>query len=369
MKILLMSLLFSTLSYSQSSSIEEAVKLYPEVESTLKDVGTLQCVEAENIDSVSDSLVKNLSCKTLTLQNVFSSLQEDAFSLDKQLPLHNWSKDYLGQCWGLALTQRRLFYLARFNKSSVMKTLSKDIRNKILDSVNKEGDQTIIKIDHPNIFDYGNKIEEQREAKAERIRKLLLSTPENKILYGDKLEKLIRSKSFVSGSTLRLASYGPIIDDLIEEKDSRSLWQEIEKRQKKAFYRVSNAGMVLGDKGRSIAVNRQTFQNIQNGLKNGRMPLIVAKRTRVDQHVYLVKKIEKISENEFELLCYDSINPGVDIELGYKDGKFYDAYTLKDASEENHVGVFLKDEEEMDELQAIAYNYYKELCGKARKSN
>jgi hypothetical protein len=70
---------------------------------------------------INDSLVRDLSCEGLSKDAVMSSIREDAFSGQRELPNVNWynPKNALGQCWSLAHAQRILFYLGRFDEQAV----------------------------------------------------------------------------------------------------------------------------------------------------------------------------------------------------------------------------------------------------------
>jgi hypothetical protein len=77
---------------------------------------------------LSDSLVKDLSCAQLNPATVFRSLQPDAFSSEHHMQISNWPSNGIANCWALALAQRQMFYLNRFNSHSS----SNDIAGKLL---------------------------------------------------------------------------------------------------------------------------------------------------------------------------------------------------------------------------------------------
>ena len=304
---------------SDRSAVKMLDKLDHKLDPTnlIKPCCTTMTISDDSRFLISDSLVKNLSCNSLTQENVFKSLQDDAFSVDKQWPIQNWSSGVLAQCWSLALSQRRLFYLARFNTHGKQDSLvSPDMaRNKILDMIEKKDPVTIFTIGSSDM------------------------------------------------------SYGsPVMSALRSGDGSRNFKSDIEARQQKRFYSPGNLGMVFGDRDRSLSQNKDTMKDIEADLSNGRLAVIILRPATTLQHSVLVKQIKKINENEFELTCYDSNQPGREVTMNYKNGEFYapNIVGLFNTNPNTPVGVFLKDDDEMDDIQKVAFDYYKQLCSQIK---
>lgn len=279
--------------------------------------------EDENKYLISDSLVENLSCKTLTFENVFEKRREDAFSVEKHWPMVNWNASLLGQCWGLSLSQRRLFYLARFPTGGDKKNIEKGEipKEKLLKLIRREDPAEVFKMD--------NLTEEK---------------------------------------------------DIISIKEDPEYRNEIMIRQKKRFYRSENLSMLFSSRERDDDTNKETIKTIQKNIKNGRMPLVVLRATRTAQHAVLIKKcepLEGLGPDVYSMTCYDSNSPGVEKKMLYYQGQFYadDIMGIFLPNERDpetgvrkplSVGVFLKDDPEMDEIQQTAYNYYANLCSQIK---
>ena len=274
-------------------------------------------ISDENRFLISDSLVKNLSCKNLNQNNVFQSLQEDAFSDQKHLPTENWSSGVLYQCWGLSLAQRRIFYLARFSQSpnndiSKKSSYELDQLTEKLTSVSRKASKGLVEID-------------------------LLSIRNKRVQH-----LLAQNKNFA---------------------------KEIENRQKARFFNPSNLSMTFSNWERSETTNKETMINIEKNLTNGRLPIVILRTTVTQQHALLIKKLEKLNDNEFLLTVYDSNQPMENnLKILYKDGQFHAPDIIKYAFDDRDkpVGIFLKDEDEMDEIQQIVYKYYQDMCSKIK---
>jgi hypothetical protein len=275
---------------------------------------------------ISDSLVKNLSCATLTPENVLSSLQDDAFSPSRQWPTKNWGNVTVenglmgldGQCYSLAYSQRRLFYLSRFNLQSTAQW--RETRKSILDLIRPELESKVFEI----------------------------------------------PDSSLSSNT--------VYNLFTRQSDDRHFTSSVEQLQRNLFYRISNAPIVMPNlnlkwANRSESTNQKTMESIASELRRGRMPMLVVRASLATTHVILVKKIERLDSGFYELTCYDSNQPTIDVKMTYLNGQFY-APSIVGKFDESFsakpIGVFIEDNKDMDEIQTIVYEYYRDLCGQIK---
>lgn len=312
MKNFILTLLFTLIAFApamvQSSEenpeLKSAIDMYPEVNAAVNSaaqVATPCTTLDENKFLVSDSLVKNLDCKTLTKDNVFMSLQDDAFSSEKHMPIQNWSSGALGQCWALSLTQRRLFYLARFGKDVPESIAPTEAKENFLDMIKKKDPGSVFKI-----------------------------------------------------GLAKMNSYNSTIKTLFKDSEGSTFMTEIEARQKARFFSPGNLGLIFGDRARSESDNKKTIEDLKKNVKQGRLPIIVLRAAKTNQHVVLVKKIETISDTEYKLTVYDSNQPNLDITMTYKNGQFIaPKIFFFDNDPTSPVGVFMKDDDEIVQSHII----------------
>ncbi|MGZ3775906.1 MAG: hypothetical protein ACXVCN_19485, partial [Bdellovibrio sp.] len=93
--------------------------------------------EAHPTKVISDSLVQNLECHSLNVDNIYKSIRDDAFDISHNIPIKNWSfqkgSSKIAGCWALSRTQRMISYLARYNTPSKNKMESRVVT--ILDMI------------------------------------------------------------------------------------------------------------------------------------------------------------------------------------------------------------------------------------------
>jgi hypothetical protein len=251
---------------------------------------------------VNDSLVQNLSCKKLTKQNVFTSLQPNAFAVDRQIPLQNWNANSLGQCWSLSLTQRELFYLLRFGAVGVT----------------------------------------------------------NDISFVLQLADIAPNRKVVGTTAPCLGCRAGIFSAL----KSAGIEKRIEAKQMARFYDPSNYDMILSNRERSLSEDAQSMQKILGDLKMGLMPLIIVRAELFMQHAVLVKSAQMMGPDSYNLVVYDSNHPRSENSMIFANGRFFAPEILKGLTHQTDqaVGVFLKDQTTMYWIQEAAFLHYQSLC-------
>ena len=335
-------------------NLVKAVKGLSAVEQCLKDAQRPNlCKESKPSKVINDSLVKNLSCNTLTRDNVLLSLQPSAFDKAKHLPLRNWDATGIQQCWGLAFFQRRLFYLSRF--ADVDRPLSSQTRNDMIDLISTNAPQKIVQLPRTHLNHFATMVIE----------------PNGTSIYQKALESLAKDdmvpmQDVNSTNSIFFGMFLPkypnsIYGELIKSEGKRSIKDSVEDLQRKLFFRFDNISLLTGNIITTEKQNRETLSRIQDNLGQGRLPLVVVRQKIVSQHVLLIKSIEKISEEVYKIRCYDSSSPHSDTIIYYKKGKFV-GMSAVGANVETETGIYIQDEEDMNQIQDLVFKYYKKLC-------
>lgn len=287
---------------------------------------------------VTDSLVKDLDCGKLTIQNVLRFAKKDqAFSATHHLPIRNWNSQLLGQCWSLASAQRRFFYLTRTQSAGVK--VSKAAVHQALDLVRGAQAPKCEKQAGPDEF-------------------ATQSCSEEKL----KLRVLPISEASIGVSQLLATAIKGVTSPV-----PRSFQSEIEIQQQKKFYDLSNIGLLTGAVAQSAGQNQITMNQLVASLEMGRLPLIVIRGSIGAQHVVLVKSFLKKSDKSVLFRVYDSNVPSQDNALTYENGVFNGQYIVglfDPANAHRPAGVFIRDEAEMDEIQSALYSHYRQICSR-----
>lgn len=277
--------------------------------------------------TVSDSLVQDLACAGLTREGVLLRVRPDAFAVAQHLPLRNWKANLLGQCWGLALAQRRMFYLARTGVAGARPSralvrygldLARGSQPRECERRNDEAAFTAVPCTEP-------------------------ATPFH--VFEIPEPALGRSA---------------LVSAMNEGLEGRDLRGELERGQQRRFYDLGNLDLVLQSSELAHRQNAATFEQITDAVARGRMPLVIARFDVLTQHALLVKKIFRKDERTFGLVLYDSNRPEAESGLYYRDGLFF-------VREDLVIGVTIRDEEEMDRIADALLAHYRRLCGTAER--
>ncbi len=270
-----------------------------------------------NLQTISDSLVSQLQCKGLSSQNVLSFVNKNSWSVENHIPTQNWGANFLGQCWSLATAQRRFFYLVRTGVAK-SKTTKKDI-------------------------EYGLDISRGSHFSGDDLELRVIKVPEKNFSTSD-------------------LYYGMYQGSRSQERNFKS---EIELHQQKKFYNLGNLDLLSGGNDFSKQHNEGTLHKIQLDLKRGRMPLVILRPTTTNQHVVLIKGIEHLGPKSYRMSVYDSNQPYGNGTLNYDQGIFHSTdiigrFLPERASQA--IGVTLRDEDELEEIENTLFEYYSTLC-------
>jgi hypothetical protein len=154
------------------------------------------------------------------------------------------------------------------------------------------------------------------------------------------------------------------MDDYGQER--RFQW-DIQSYEDWRFYQPSNADLVLGERDRSTQDNANTFNQIQQDLSMGRMPLVIIRGSLTTQHAVLIKRGTPMNQTQWSFAVYDSNFPTLEHHIIYDSTA--QEFTAEDIvapfninDPAGPVGLFIEDESDMDELQSTLFTYYQQLC-------
>jgi hypothetical protein len=261
----------------------------------------LACGSAFCQDTVSDSLVKNLDCSTLSKDTVLASLQPDAFSSEREIPITNWGDILfpLGQCWGLSHAQRALYYLGRFENRSEL------------------------------------------ESSAVMLQVL---------------------KIFQGGA---LTTVFPVSETFFSQLESSQTFKEnIQDYEASRVFNFANLDL-MGIRDRSKSDNAATFATIQAEVSKNRLPIITLRINPLLQHVVLVKKITEESPGIYRLSVYNPNLPNHENDVIFSNSEFHAPQIIDvwdKLTPQLPVGVFVVDEGDMDQIQSTLLSYYSAQC-------
>ncbi|UOF01681.1 hypothetical protein [Bdellovibrio reynosensis] len=302
-----------------------------------------------NTKTVNDSLVQNLSCKNLSVDNIYRAIRADAFDANRNMPIQNWAfksgMATIAGCWALSSTQRMVSYMARYNATG-----ARSMQERI-----------------PVVLDMvrGARVVEAKTNTVDENRNRL---SEVKLPYF--------SVFAVEEGNLRDSrnNYNGLWNKLMDGYDQnvggyvvrRHFRDEIEANQANHFFRFGNIGMGMGSGKRSERKNAETVEQIIRNASGKRLTLINLRAGRTLQHIVMVKSFKRLSNNIIDFTVYDSNAPERDWSVFYngRSGQFYapDVVDRIGAIETKALGVFVVDEEERGKLESAMLAFYKALC-------
>ncbi|WP_063242675.1 hypothetical protein [Bdellovibrio bacteriovorus] len=294
---------------------------------------------------INDSLVENLRCSTLSVDNIYKAIRADAFSEERNMPVTNWpfksGLATIAGCWALSSTQRMVSYLARYNTVGAQ----------------------AMSVRVPVILDMvrGNKLVE--------------NTRDNSNAPYD-TRPASYSTFAVEGNTLKATNtYNGLWAEMRDGYDQwisgarvrRNFTDEIEANQANRFFRFGNLGMTFKSGERSVKANWATMAQLLKNLNGKRLTLMNLRVERTIQHVVMVKSYKKTKSNVYEFTVYDSNQPSRDVILYFDgtSGQFYSpsivgGFVYQNAS--RPVGAFIVSEEERAPLEKAMLAHYKGQC-------
>jgi hypothetical protein len=316
---------------------------------------SLKSVYANSELLITDSLVKDLDCSTLSADSIYASIKVENFSYEKHIPIRNWSFNNgpysLGVCWSLSHTQRLFFYLSQWNNPFLITD----------DQTTNEG---------LNILNLirGSK---PLKGKFTEIREIALKHFYNFKIHSFSLETGIFA-DLVNGIWDPLISLSLKNKELYPEKIEngkllRKFTTEVEKYQQWRFYQFENSKLATEKIPRSKKINSQLSQQLISNLNKKKLPLVDIKPNMTAQHIVLIKFYEK-TDTFIKYYIYDSNFPKYDNYFIYdiESQEFKAPEIIKHFPGVNNpnqdISVYLVDDEDHNKIGDTLLNYYKHQC-------
>lgn len=301
--------------------------------------------------SISDSLVNNLSCNSLSVGAILARIRSDAFSARNHLPIKNWpfrsGKAQLAACWGMGSTQRKLLYLLRLNEKSAPAPDAKIV----LDMVRGARLKTLFN-------EQGTGFLRDQPMKSYNV----IPVAENNLR-----EEYDRN---TGRSFLETLLRG--IDDQVGSIDlHRDLRTEIERSQELHFFRFRNIGMGAGSGPHSPHKNHEILQKLLRNLRQNKLTLINLRLKRTIQHVVIAKSFIEDGRGNVVIQAYDSNQPDTDqpVYFAKQTGHFYSPRIMGPfvgdvtGTDYTHpLGLFIVDEKERAHIEASLLRHYQQRC-------
>lgn len=302
---------------------------------------------------INDSLVENLSCRSLSVSSIYQAIRDDAFDESRNIPLQNWSFRYgatpLAGCWGLSSAQRVFSYLARYNEASpdsmgdrVASALDM-IRGQVVEPSYQMDDNYT-----QSNFYYASPLKEYRVFAVEDTN-LRTSMKQGRDSFWNALMSGYRQQFNAN-------------------KLDRNFPAEIEASQIVHFFRGGNFKMGFGSGPRSATDNHKTWSLLKNNLDQKKLTLINLRGNRMVQHIVMAKSYRELPQGFAEIKVYDSNQPTRDsfVLFHQESGQFYapDVFKLLLQDPKIPLGVYIVDEQERTALEKALFVHYKSLCEK-----
>lgn len=295
---------------------------------------------------ISDSLVNNLSCNKLNVDNIYLAIRPDAFKEERNMPIRNWAfwsgPAPIAGCWALSSTQRMFSYMARYNETS---------QKRVEDQV-------------PSVLDMvrGGVLEKTYSNSSNNARPYMVKDLKNYSIIPTNADSLRES------SLWSLLSFG--FDTRFNSQTvRRDFKSEIEANQANHFFRFKNIGMGLGSGLRSAAKNHETITQLMKNLNGKRLTLLNLRAGRTAQHVVMAKSYQNLGKL-IAITVYDSNQPDKDQTVYYHTGTGYfyspDVMRFFTETEGQHVAAFIVDEAERLKFEQGMLAYYANVCNKGR---
>lgn len=310
--------------------------------------------QAKNV-IINDSLVLNLDCRKLSVDNIYRAIRPDAFHESRNMPIQNWpfrsGVATIAGCWALSSTQRMVSYLARYNTPD-----------------NRRMEQRV-----PRILDMIRRasLEEKRESGEDHTSNNNSQPFIARNLKYYSVFPVPEGSLYESRRDYQNGLWNGLLDGYTQEFNgklvSRNFKAEIEANQASHFFRAGNIGMGLGSGSRSESKNRESVAQLTRNLDGKRLTLINLRAGRTAQHIVMVKSYKRLGQSTLEFKVYDSNDPGRDASVFYStsSSQFYAPDIVRRfvlTNETKALGVYIVDEEERVQLEAAMLAHYKILC-------
>lgn len=294
-------------------------------------------------NTYSDSLVENLDCSKLNVNEIYTKMRPEAFTTSHHLPVKNWGFSVglydLAACWSLSHSQRLFFYLARWGETPEADTQKTAFE--VLEMI--RGSSPYANADDPFIKEWP--LDELR------VFKQFENSWNTSFALWPALNKGFR-QDFPNGQQLQ-----------------RNFRAEIEFYQNYRFHDfIRNFKYIVGDGSRSAEKNRETRAQVLRNLETHKLTLLLVRPKRVSQHIVLAKRFELKVNGEVDIYVYDSNFPTKDQVITFNPNtvEFYAPEIVRGLPEVDDpqapVGIFVVDEKDRNLIDKALIKYYKKMC-------
>ncbi|HWU43654.1 MAG TPA: hypothetical protein VN132_09460 [Bdellovibrio sp.] len=295
--------------------------------------------------TINDSLVENLSCQKLGINQIYEAFRDEAFDSKRHMPIQNWSFRSngvrLAGCWALSSTQRMFTYLARYNESSAKENESRteNVLNMVRRSIPEnapmgEANQDMEIRDVP-LKDY-------------TVFQLRENSLSDDSLYGHRGLWTDIAKGFT-----QYLDFG--------QRVPRNFKADVEINQADHFFQPGNIGMGVGSGPRNPEENRKTLRVLMRNLSGKRLTLIDLRLNQMTQHVVMVKSYQADAQGNVIFKVYDSNQIERDHEVRYQGSnqQFYAPDVMGVFGGYGALGVYIVSEKEREGLEQALLKYYR----------
>lgn len=279
---------------------------------------------------IDDELVKGLRCDELSVDAIYRSIDPWAFSSDRRVPIRNFGKNMIAQCWALARFQRLGLLLGRKDDSA------------------KYTPATVAEI-----------------ARGTRYvpRKGTRGTTET---------PLARVDAFAWPGAGANADSWSFMEDAISRLDTdlgrRKIEDEIADAQLKLFYRKRNLQYLT----RSLTPREQQtiFERAFGLIRGNRLPLLNVRFSTFSQHVVVAKSVRKEKANHWVIenidanAYWDSSELHIELVKGRFKMTFVYPNYRDQVPDEVANAVFIVEEQERSMIDAALLRHYTKACAR-----
>ncbi|HEX7675739.1 MAG TPA: hypothetical protein VF412_16300 [Bdellovibrio sp.] len=303
---------------------------------------------------VTDSLVRNLSCRKIGVNAIYAAIREDAFDQKRNMPIQNWSFSSGGfpiaGCWALSSTQRMFSYMTRYNEAQAHGSYDRTFA--VLNMVRRSDPDEASSNEYPGRPGENLQTQQLREGPAKvAVFKVAEDSLSDDYRYGrqglwtDLMVGL--NQRFPGGSFLH-----------------RNFRGDVQVNQAYHFFRVGNIGMAVGSGSRGEGRNAETAAQLVRNISGKRLTLVNLRVNQTNQHVVMVKSFTKDSSGNILFKVYDSNQFRADQNLIYssKYQQFYAPDVMGAFGGTGSLGAFIVSEDERGPLENALVEYYKQAC-------
>jgi hypothetical protein len=274
--------------------------------------------------TISDSIVSNLDCSSLSKDTILKSVRPERFSVSFHYPLTNWGN---GQCWAMSRMQRIFGYLAKTDGSPTDAELeiARSIFRQYTSEPNDSGAGTRSVYTAPQVFTFPAPGRFQRTVGWDQSLKF------DQALQSDLLASQSALGVEIGGGAANGLQYFKLLSGLMTEAD--------------------------------------VAKEIDQSLSEGWRPMIgiYGKFQGIDKnagHAVLIESSQKLNEQVTKYAIYDSNNPGDDSAIYYDKSAGFQPGPGNDDFFPKEMKVVVISDYDRREIKNALYDYYSKACSR-----